>query len=67
MAAWTITGWTYESDLHCSDCALDRFGERLRDDENPPEDTDGNPVRPLFATDTAADDRCGDCGADLDG
>ncbi len=63
MKAWDIVGWTYEADMHCPDCAYERFGKALDDDENPPEDSEGNEVHPVFVSDCAEEtEHCGDCG-----
>ena len=61
-----IVGWAFESDIHCPDCARDWFGSAIDDDEAPPVDGDGNPARPVFATDESAPEAlCGNCGAAL--
>jgi hypothetical protein len=63
MKAWEVVGWAYEADIHCPACAMKRFGSAL---ENPSsEDTEGNPIHPIFAACEEAGDYCGDCGERL--
>lgn len=61
---YDIAGWAYEADIHCNDCAYDRFGRQL-DSELPPRDQEGNQVQPIFVEKVAEDERCGDCGGAL--
>jgi len=65
MEGYKIRGWIYDGDIHCEGCAYDRFGVRIYDEENPPEDSEGNPITPLFASDAIGDEVCGDCGSPL--
>jgi len=66
MHSFDILGWAYDADIHCDDCARERFGSALDDDQNPPEDSEGNPVHPVFAGDEGSEDEhCGDCGEAL--
>ena len=63
-----VIGWTYDADVHCEADAFKRFGEALFDDENPPTDSEGNEVHPIFSTDSDCYyDHCGDCGEPLTG
>ena len=64
MKAWDILGYTYDADVHCEKCAEKRFGKRLFDDKHPPEDSEGNEVHPIFASDEMdpAGEVCCDCG-----
>ena len=57
--------YTYEADVHCPDCALDRFGGAL-DDENTT-DQEGNGVGVIAPWDeTPAEGMyCGDCGDEI--
>lgn len=63
---YEIVGWAYEADLHCNPCALERFGPKLKDDQDPPADSEGNPVHPVFLGDLEGDEVCGDCFGRLD-
>ena len=67
MKAYDIIGWAYDGDYHCEGCAWRRFGRKLLDDTNPPEDSEGNEVHPMFAGDEFGEDGecCGDCGAEI--
>lgn len=67
MKAFEIIGWAYDADLHCDGCARERFGAKLDDDENAPEDSEGNEVHPMFAGDEhdPAGEFCGDCGGPI--
>ena len=51
MRGTDIMGWTYDADVHCRDCARDTYGAKLDDDLNPPTDSVGDPVHPIFAID----------------
>jgi hypothetical protein len=66
MYSWTVIGWTYEANLHCTDCARDRFGARALYDGTA-EDSDGNPPHPVFAGDEMdpLGEYCGTCGAEI--
>jgi len=62
VKAWTVVGWSYDADFHCPDCARARFGDATDDEDDPPEDSEGNEIHPLFAGDEgAAGEHCGDC------
>jgi len=67
MRAYDVLGYAYDADLHCPNCGYARFGARLDDDTNPPQDNEGNNVHPLFAGDEydPAGEYCGDCGAEI--
>lgn len=61
MNSTDVVGYAYEADLHCTQCAEDRFGAaKLMDNENPPEDGEGNPVSPVFAGEDAYE-QCDHC------
>src|SRR5688572_18996160 len=76
MKAWEIIGYTFDADTHCPDCTFDKFGRNLPpefkgelDDNGVPveaEDSEGNQVHPIFASDESADPKkdtcCGTCG-----
>lgn len=62
---YEIVGWAYEADLHCPTCAASRFGAKLQDGRNPPQDREGNPVHPVFLGDLEGSEYCGDCGSSL--
>ena len=62
--SYSVLGYTYEADIHCPGCTIDRFGEAVTQhgiDDIPVTDTEGNPVYPLFADQTEPWDVCGDC------
>ena len=64
-----VTGYAYESDIHCLECSEERFGvEPLKlgyEDARAPRDMDGNVPGPIFDTDEDATDLedgyCGSC------
>jgi len=59
-----IIGYTYEADVHCTDCALRRFGDSLDTDA---QDGEGNPPSPVFSIyDLPEYMVCGDCGGELE-
>lgn len=52
-----LLGYSYESDIHCVECANERFG-----DDDGAIDREGNGVYPVFCWDTLEDDcYCGTC------
>ena len=64
-----ITAWSYESDIHCPDCACERFGEEPLTTQKPAQalDSDGNTPHPIFSTsDDALDQHCGSCRQPID-
>ena len=60
-----IVAYTYEADLHCVSCAMERFGPGSTDST----DNEGNPVHAVFDTDEIEDPDagCGTCAEPLDG
>lgn len=70
MNATDIVGATWEADTYCVSCTQERFAgivfggpERGNDDEYA--DSEGNPVRPIFASEVHSGDSpdyCGSCG-----
>ena len=62
-----IKAWAYESDIHCNECAIARFGERsLRlhyEEEDSPRDSDGNCPMPAFSNtaEVRDSDLCSSC------
>lgn len=59
-----IIGYTYEADVHCVACTVERFGEEpgrgwVREDAV---DNEGNAVHPVFSWDVEQDEWCGTCG-----
>jgi hypothetical protein len=57
MKAWEIVCFTYDADIHCVDCTHLRFGP-VTDDL---QDSEGNPVHPMFASDEYEELVCGNC------
>lgn len=57
-----IIGYVYEADLHCLDCAHDRFGAQSLADGSAV-DTEDNPVSPIWDYDEISGEapHCGDC------
>lgn len=49
---YEIVAWTYEADIHCLDCAEERFGPPLRISGSGRElegiDSEGNQISPVF-------------------
>lgn len=63
-----IVGYTYETDIHCPECAAERFGWCECDIPNDVHgvDGDGNEITPIFAGDEGVDDMtCSDCNEPL--
>jgi len=48
MSYATITGYTYEADTHCQECAEKRFGAKLYGNV-PVTDREGNDVHPMYS------------------
>lgn len=68
MKSFDIIGWAYDAALHCDGCTRARFGSRaVDDDRNPPTDSEGNEIHPLFAGDEhdPAGESCDDCGGEI--
>lgn len=67
MKFWEIIGWAYEADTHCPACARARFGANVAELEPCPDDSEGNPIHPMFAGDEhdPAGEWCGDCRAEI--
>jgi hypothetical protein len=66
MKAWKVVAYTYEADVHCVECAGDRFfvikhGMVEDDRADLPEDSEGNTVQPVFASQVEGSMMCGDC------
>ena len=63
MKSWTIIGWSYEADLHCTKCA-----EKAGMTVDGVVDKEGNTPCPIFASDELDPgmDHCRDCGRKLD-
>jgi hypothetical protein len=62
-----IVGYTYDAGVHCDACAAERFGRcQCEHHDVHGEDSEGNDVEPIFATDEAAGElTCDDCGSEL--
>jgi len=56
-----VIAYTYEADIHCRTCAIDRFPTLATTGEAT--DREGNPVHPVFSTDEIELSHCADCGA----
>lgn len=59
-----IVGFTYEADIHCPECAAERFGWCACGVPNDVhgEDQDGNEIMPVYAGSEGVDDMiCCDC------
>lgn len=59
MMSFDVVGWAYEADVHCPNCAVERFGSKALDAGV--DDNEGNEVTPIFAGDCEEDESCGDC------
>lgn len=60
MNAAKIIGHSYDAGIYCLACS--EYDENLSDE---PEDSEGNPVHPIFAGSEDADDECHECGCNL--
>ena len=58
-----IEAWVYDAEVHCPDCALQRFGNSLADVDTV--DREGNPLGTLYSWDWtefgSSMVACGDC------
>lgn len=59
MNATDIVGYAYDADLHCLNCTTSRFG-CSETDLHKCEDSEGNPVSPVFAGEDAYE-QCDHC------
>jgi hypothetical protein len=65
---YEVIGYAYEADLHCLDCAANRWGEAVYKLDFTAIDGEGNPVHPVFLGDEYdTPPVCGDCHQRLDG
>jgi hypothetical protein len=59
-----VIAYAYEAEIHCPDCARERFGDAL--DEPNTQDDEGNPIGAVFSTDEHPKGlSCGDCNEEL--
>ncbi len=64
LNAADVIGYAYDADIHCLQCAEQRFGDKLNDENT--KDSEGNSIHPVFGGDeNANDEHCGDCGEKL--
>ena len=64
MKAFEIIGYTYDADIHCPCCARERFDDL---DSELEEDSEGNPIHPVFAGDESeGPEVCGTCGDEIE-
>lgn len=65
MNACDVIGYAYDADVHCVDCATEKFGDAL--DAEDTEDSEGNPLHPIFASEEGPEhgSRCGDCSEEI--
>ena len=58
-----VMGYTFAADIFCVGCTEEYYGQSMVDvsEDDAPRDYEGNPVRPLFASECALDEFCGDC------
>jgi hypothetical protein len=59
--SFEVVGYTYDAALHCLDCTEDRFGIDLDNPDNPIEDSEGNPIHPIFLDSLEGGECCDDC------
>jgi hypothetical protein len=65
MRGTDVVGYAYEAAHHCPECANKRFNGK--EDEEGTEDSEGNPVHAVFASDEGwTREACDDCGECLD-
>lgn len=61
--SFDIVAYAYDGDIHCEECAYQRFGNALYDDVHPPTDSEGNEVHPVFLDEVEEEGLdCGECG-----
>ena len=56
-----VVGYSYEADLHCVGCATQRFGAQALTRRISPNDSEGNPIHPVFLEEATGSDICRDC------
>lgn len=62
--SYRVLGCTYEADLHCVDCTLDKFGQEVFFERI--EDNEGNEVRPVYEFEQIPFEACcGTCLAEI--
>lgn len=68
--AWDVVAWTYDADVHCPDCAGERFAGQWdfdwTDPDAPTRDSEGNVPCPVFSSDYEGGETCGDCHTVID-
>ena len=66
-----IMGYTYEADMHCTSCTIERFGDwdlsMRMDAKDWPHDSEGNPVHVVWSVDEYTPSMCGTCHENLIG
>lgn len=57
--------YAYDADVHCPECAAERFGDKLDDPKT--EDSEGNTLGVMFSWDEGSErgTYCGDCSAEI--
>lgn len=63
MNAADVVGYAYDAAMHCVPCARHTFGVKLDRGCN---DSEGNPVSPVFCGEDSHGQTCDDCGESLD-
>ncbi len=67
-----IRSWTYDADVHCPECAGQRFGDYVTEELwglDAPQDSEGNEIHPVYGIDEVGyperGEYCGTCHAEI--
>jgi hypothetical protein len=58
---YEVVGYTYDADMHCVTCTTTRFGDKALSREILPNDSEGNPIHPVFLEEATNSDVCREC------
>ena len=62
-----VVGYSGEAAIYCVECAVEKWGEKILDDMEDVEDSEGNPVRPVFGDcESNYDVACDSCFEEID-
>lgn len=64
--AWAVVAYTYDADIHCVDCTLNRFPQLRSIVNDYATDSEGNDVNVVFSSDYEGGDHCGTCHESID-
>jgi hypothetical protein len=66
MKSYSIIAYSWDAALHCPNCTYKYFSVNCPEHLETLEDSEGNPINPVFASDDLTElDCCDDCGLPL--